>query len=118
MLAHSSHHRSIVRFRSRRSDCPDDYDAIQGNDPETVLVGGGSCIVDPFGQVLAGPNYDGECILTAKIGLDEITRGKYHLDVVGHLAHPGVFQLRVNERAADATTFDDSSPRCGPKPRA
>jgi len=80
----------------RRGDCPQDYAAIQGDDPETVLMRGGSCIVDPFGQVLAGPNFDGPCILTADLDLNEITRGKYDFDVVGHYARPDVFRLHVN----------------------
>jgi protein phosphatase len=55
--------------------------------------------VAPLGQVLAGPHFDGETILTAEIDMGEIARGKYDLDVVGHYARPDVFQLRVNTRA-------------------
>jgi nitrilase len=62
------------------------------------LIRGGSCIVAPLGHVLAGPNVDEETILTADLDLDEITRGKYDLDVVGHYARPDIFELRVNER--------------------
>ncbi len=82
-----------------RKDCPADYDAIQGSDPATVLMRGGSCIVSPFGQVLAGPNYAEPCILTADLDMNEIPRGKYDFDVVGHYARPDVFQLHVNTRA-------------------
>ena len=86
----------------RRCDCPEDYPAIQGDDPSTVLIRGGSVIVNPQGNVLAGPNYDGEAILTAEINLDEIVEGKYDLDVVGHYARPDVFRLTVNERPMPA----------------
>jgi nitrilase len=82
----------------RRSDCPPAYACAQGDDPQAVLMRGGSCIVGPLGQVLAGPDYDGETILTAELDLDEITRGKYDLDVTGHYARPDVFRLHVNER--------------------
>jgi len=85
-----------------RKDCPKDYAAVQGNDPETVLMRGGSCIVGPLGQVLAGPNYDGFCILTADLDPDDIARGKYDLDAVGHYARPDVFQLHVNLRSTPA----------------
>ena len=81
----------------RRDDYPEDYEPIQGNDPETILIRGGSCIIDPFGEILAGPDYEGECILTAEIDLDDIARGKYDLDVVGHYARPDIFRLYVNE---------------------
>src|SRR5215510_5505352 len=81
-----------------RADCPLDYACIQGNDPATVLMRGGSCIVAPLGQVLAGPRFDSECILTADLDLAEIARGKYDFDAVGHYARPDVFCLHVNER--------------------
>ena len=79
-----------------RADCPQDYAAIQGDDPSTILMRGGSCIVGPLGQILAGPNFDGPCILTADLDLNEIPRSKYDFDVVGHYARPDVFRLYVN----------------------
>ena len=87
---------------ARRSDYPADYPcdiaplADADNDP--VLIDGGSVIVDPMGELLAGPHYDGERILTAEIDRRAIARGKYDLDVVGHYARPDVFQLHVDER--------------------
>ncbi|MBN2124730.1 MAG: carbon-nitrogen hydrolase family protein [Deltaproteobacteria bacterium] len=89
----------------RRSDYPEDYEPIQGNDPDTLLIRGGSCIIDPFGEILAGPDYEGECILTAEIDLDEIARGKYDLDVVGHYARPDIFRLYVNETPMPAVVW-------------
>lgn len=83
---------------TRRRDFPADYRAIQGDAPDTVLSEGGSCIVSPLGELLAGPNYEGECILTAQVDPGEIARGKYDFDVVGHYARPDVFRLTVNER--------------------
>lgn len=93
----------------KRGAYPHDYRAIQGDDPETVLIRGGSCIVNPFGEFLAGPDYEGERILTAEIDLDEIARGKYDLDVVGHYARPDIFQLYVNERANPVVVWSASS---------
>jgi nitrilase len=60
-------------------------------------IGGGSSIVGPLGKVLAGPNYAGECILTAEIDAGETAEGKFDLDVAGHYARPDVFRLEVNE---------------------
>jgi len=80
-----------------RGDFPDDYDAIQGDDPKAVISGGGSCIVSPLGQFLAGPDFSGETILTAELDMDEIARGKYDFDVTGHYARPDIFKLLVNE---------------------
>ncbi len=91
-----------------RGAYPKDYSAIQGDDPETPMLRGGSCIVGPLGQILAGPHYDEECILTADIDLDEIAQGKYDFDVVGHYARPDVFRLYVNERATPAVVWNDT----------
>src|SRR5581483_1847334 len=63
---------------------------------------GGSCIISPFGKVLAGPLWDEEGILTAEVDRREIARGKFDLDVVGHYARPDVFQLIVDETAKPA----------------
>lgn len=79
-----------------RAAYPDDYDCALGDDPETVLLRGGSMIVAPLGQVLAGPDYGGETILYADIDGDEVVRGKYDFDVAGHYARPDVFSLSVN----------------------
>lgn len=89
----------------RRGDFPKDYPAVQGNDPETVLMRGGAMIANPLGEILAGPEYDRECILTADIDLKEIPRGKYDFDVVGHYARPDVFQLHVNETPKPPVVF-------------
>jgi nitrilase len=80
-----------------RSDYPDDYDSAFGDDPDTVYCRGGSCIVNPMGEVIAGPDYEGETILAADLDLREIARGKFDLDVIGHYARPDIFQLTVNE---------------------
>src|SRR5215472_8770267 len=81
----------------RRSDYPDDYATPFGNKPDTVISRGGSCIIAPLGQMLAGPDFTGESILTADLDMGDIARGKYDFDVVGHYARPDVFQLHVNE---------------------
>jgi nitrilase len=86
----------------QRSDCPSDYETSH---ERPVLLRGGSCIVAPTGDLLAGPVYDSSAILYADIDLDDIPRGKYDLDVCGHYARPDVFQLAVDERAKRAVTF-------------
>ncbi len=82
----------------KRSDCPADYDCIQGDAPETELIRGGSLIVNPLGEILAGPVYSREAILTADIDLTDAIRGKYDLDAAGHYGRPEVFSLTVDER--------------------
>jgi nitrilase len=93
-----------------RGDCPPDYDCIQGDDPQAVLIRGGSCIVAPLGEVLAGPVFGRECVLTADLDLADIARGKYDFDVAGHYARPDVFRLFVNTAPARAVTLGTDPP--------
>ncbi|MBO1361231.1 carbon-nitrogen hydrolase family protein [Acetobacter sacchari] len=90
-----------------RADAPEAYDCHQGNDPKTVLIRGGSIIVNPLGEVVAGPVYDREAIITADIDLDDVIRGKYDLDVAGHYSRPDIFNLRVNSCVQSPVSFSD-----------
>jgi nitrilase len=83
---------------TRRGDFPADIPNTLADAPDDIVASGGSCIIGPLGEVLAGPARKGEEILYADIDLDEIARGKYDFDVVGHYARPDVFTLLVNER--------------------
>ena len=78
-----------------RADAPEDFKPLQGDAPDTVLINGGSAIISPLGELLAGPVYGEEVILSADLDLDEITRGKMDFDVVGHYSRADVFQLNV-----------------------
>lgn len=84
---------------TRRSDYPADFPCTLGDDPDTIISRGGSCIVNPFGEILAGPNFEGEAILVAEIDRGEILRGKFDFDATGHYGRPDVFKLVVDERA-------------------
>ncbi len=92
-----------------RADYPADY-PIATDDPEAVLIGGGSCIVSPMGQVLAGPARHGETILVADLDLADIDRAVFDLDVVGHYARPDLFQLVVDARPQSAVTLTATPP--------
>jgi nitrilase len=89
-----------------RADCPADYASPYGSDPGTVLIRGGSCIIGPLGQVLAGPLFGEEGMLTADLDLADIPRARFDFDPVGHYARPDVFTLRVNEAPQPAVAFD------------
>jgi nitrilase len=82
-----------------KSMYPADLDGIEDldNQPE-IMCRGGSAIISPLGEVLAGPLYDEEGILYADLDLAEVTRSKFDFDVVGHYARPDVFQLTVDEK--------------------
>jgi len=65
-----------------------------------VLCRGGSVIVSPLGEVLAGPLYDKEDTLLADLEMAEVARSRMDFDVVGHYARADIFRLVVNERPA------------------
>lgn len=88
-----------------RSDMPEDhpidFEAPHGD----ILMRGGSVIIDPTGNVLAGPIFDEEAILYADVDLETKLRSHLDFDPVGHYARPDVFSLLVNTRPMDAVTF-------------
>src|SRR5258708_22422511 len=100
---------------NRPRDFPKDYKTGFGDDPETVISRGGSCIVDPFGKFLAGPNFEGETILLAELDRNQIPRAKFDFDAVGHYSRPDVFRMIVDERAKPVVSLDQSKDLQQPK---
>jgi len=69
-----------------------------GNDlkgSSKILCHGGSVIVDPLGNILAGPLFDKEGILFADINLDKTTEAKMDFDVAGHYLRKDVFEFQT-----------------------
>ena len=79
-------------------------------DQPDVLSRGGSAIISPLGQVLAGPLFGEEGILTAELDLAEVQRGKFDFDVTGHYARPDVFQLTINTEPLSSVVRRSPSP--------
>lgn len=67
------------------------------NEPE-VMSRGGSCIINPYGEYVAGPLYDKAGIITAEINLDMIVESKFDWDPVGHYNRPDIFDFKINEK--------------------
>ncbi len=89
-----------------RSDIPPDWEDI-GPGPE-VISRGGSAIVGPLGEYLAGPLFGEEGILMADLAMDRIAESRFDFDAVGHYNRPDVFTFGVNERPLSA--IDRSAP--------
>ena len=53
--------------------------------------------MSPMGEVLAGPLYDEEGLISAEIDLDEIVKARFDFDPVGHYSRPDIFKLTVDE---------------------
>lgn len=71
-----------------------------------IVMRGGSMIVAPTGEVLAGPVFDEEAILCAEIDARVKTRSHLDFDPVGHYSRPDVFELKVNTGARNSVTFN------------
>ncbi|MEQ9724497.1 carbon-nitrogen hydrolase family protein [Pseudomonas sp. WHRI 8822A] len=69
------------------------------------LINGGSVIVGPLGDVLAGPLKAERGLLVAEVDTADLARARYDFDVTGHYARPDVFELVVDERAKPGVTF-------------
>ncbi len=78
-------------------------------DPEMVVCRGASVIVDPFGDVLAGPLVDREGLLVADLDLDQIARGRYDFDATGHYARPDLFTLVTDHTPRSAVTVKNAA---------
>lgn len=79
---------SATQFAAR-ADYPPDFPLP----PEEPVIRGGSCVVDPFGTLLAGPVFDRQTVLVADLDLDVLDGAYLDLDVAGHYARPDLFQL-------------------------
>ena len=78
---------------------------IEHWDANRPLIGGGSMIVGPLGDVLAGPMELETGLLTASIDTGELIRARYDFDVVGHYSRGDVFSLSVDERVRSGVSF-------------
>lgn len=94
-----------ANYFARRKDFPPGHPCPHGSSDETVVSRGGSCIIDPFGEIVAGPAYDEEALLFADIDLEKVATSKYDFDPIGHYGRPDLFQLHVDTAPRDAVVF-------------
>jgi len=81
---------------------------VEGWDPRRPLIAGGSMIVGPLGDVLAGPLVHETGLLCATIDTDTLVEARYDLDVVGHYSRSDIFSLRVDARPREGFLFVDA----------
>ncbi len=82
----------------------------RGDLPDSGLIRGGSAIINSLGEILAGPRFHGETILTADLDLNDIGRGMFDFDVVGHYSRPDIFRLTVNEQPTPPVVHEKTNP--------
>lgn len=94
----------------RLDEYPQDYQESMSPDckGEEYLMRGGSMIISPLGEVLAGPVFDCETELYADVDMSLLAKGNLDFDVCGHYSRPDVFELKVNTSSMSAVTFSNS----------
>lgn len=80
----------------RKQDYPDRYQAQLAEEPE-VMSPGGSAIYSPLGEMLAGPLWQEEGLLTATLDPDVLAMSKLDFDAVGHYARWEVWDFGEKE---------------------
>ena len=81
----------------KKSDYPVEYQADLIDEPE-VMCAGGSVIISPMGEVLAGPLWHQEGLLVAELDFSVLAKSKLDFDVIGHYSRPDVFEFKVNKQ--------------------
>ena len=78
----------------RKSDYPEKYLDDLKHEPD-IMCSGGSVIISPMGEILAGPLWNQEGLLTAKLDFSVLVKSKLDFDVVGHYSRKDVFRFEV-----------------------
>jgi nitrilase len=80
----------------KMADLPDEYEfkSFYPADREWINRGN-SCVVNPKGEIIAGPLSEQQGILYAELNMDEIPAQKWLFDVAGHYARNDVFDFKV-----------------------
>lgn len=73
-----------------KSMYPEQYQPLVASQEEE-LCPGGSVIVSPLGEIIAGPLFGSSGALIAELDLEDISRAKLDFDVAGHYARPDIF---------------------------
>lgn len=80
-----------------KADYPDRYQADLVDEP-TIMSRGGSVIISPMGELLAGPLWDQEGLLIADLDFSVLVKSKLDFDCIGHYARNDVFHLTVTNQ--------------------
>jgi nitrilase len=78
----------------RKTDYPESYQEELADEPE-IMSAGGSVIISPMGEILAGPVWNKEELLVAELDFSELAKSKLDFDVIGHYARNDVFKLDI-----------------------
>jgi nitrilase len=100
----------------RKDDIPDRYTFKHRfyQDVGEWINTGDSAIVDPEGNLIAGPLQKAQEILVAEVDLGLQRGSRWMLDVAGHYSRPDIFELRLRQEPRRPLQFEPEEP--GGKP--
>ncbi len=82
-----------------KSMYPADLPGIEDLDKVSeTLSRGGSVVVDPFGNAIAGPLFDEEGVLFAELDMDIMAKAKMDFDPIGHYQRPDIFKYKARKQ--------------------
>lgn len=84
----------------RKRDYPKRFQEELSDQPD-VMTRGGSVIISPLGEVLAGPLFGQEGIVEAELDLSLIAKSKMDFDAVGHYNRSDVFSFDWMKRPVE-----------------
>ncbi len=79
----------------RKQDLPRELEVVPAvaQSKSEFILGGGSSIIGPDGNYVAGPSFDAEVIILARINLERNREESMALDVTGHYHRPDLFEF-------------------------
>jgi len=84
----------------KSSDVPADFPGREDlfKDEDESINSGKSSIIEPGGNIIAGPVANENCILFADIDLQKVRASRRSLDVAGHYNRPDIYQFTLNQK--------------------
>ena len=90
------------------NDIPKDFPdrEILYPDSEEWINPGGSAVISPRGEIIAGPVNNTQENIYAEIDLNEVAISRRGFDVAGHYSRPDIFTLHVDKKSQTTVSFD------------